>query len=265
MISTLVGVYITIDGVTRDGKLMPIVPEVSLRDASRHGMRLYTQKNPYQELSSRDMYTSSYRLLEGRADRWVAMAREQAYVKAGIVPEEDMREFIGNITEEIWGDHGFYLVGEVIDTKPQERGLNLPKGTDALVYRNDADWTANEDGTIDVSRLDPEKDIVAVKIPRVKIGPIVNFQKDFVYLDRQWEELIGADKKVRHYPLNLERSRLIQLGLNVVRLRFRSPEPYISSLSGYYDGGYFGGTLLGSRRDMEELVESSSESRPALR
>ena len=135
-----------------------------------------------------------------------------------------------------------------MDSLPQLRfpEFRLPRGKNAVLYRGL--WTVRTDYGIDVTGMDPEKDLVAVSVP-----------KNVDFIDEEWENILGANRRVtRHYPANLDYSRQNANGLNALQLGYGYNGRYMilnSSWTANAGGSDSLGTLLASRLPVEELVE----------
>ncbi len=234
------GLYVVLNGVER-----PIRPEISLLGKSKFDIRRYTQNPDNGEVELDDSRTINrivYALQSARSDRYDSLARSQTLVRAGKVTIDEMREALSKFDGEI-RDSDMSVWGELMDSQPQLRGLELPKGKNALLYRGP--WTVKRDYEIDVLTMhDPERDIVPVYVP-----------EHIDFITQEWTVATEANPDTTHYTANLEYAEENPNGLNALRWDFGTPEwPSLESGWDPLDGNS-GGALLGSILKIDEIVE----------
>ena len=243
-----VALYVVLDGIER-----PVRPKVDRLGQSKFDNRRYTQipENGEVDLDdSRIANRTAYELRQARSDRYDSLARSQPLVRANKVSVDDMREALGNFDD----DFGRYVVwAELTDSQPQLRGFELSKGMNAFLYRGL--WTVKEDYDIDVSAMDPEKDLVAVTVP-------INYGQ----MNQSWKDATGVTgtfEAANHYPANLDFAEKNLKGLNALRWGFRyRGGPYLYSY-GWPDVRVSDrGALSGSRLSVDEIVERFVKSEP---
>src|SRR3989338_2048671 len=138
-----VGLYVVLNGVER-----PLRPEVARLGQSKFDVRRYTQNASNGELElddSRVTTRTAYALREARSDRYNSLARSQPLVRANKVSIDDMRQALGQFDDAIWKK--YWMWAELMDSQPQLRGLELPEGKNAFLYRGP--WTVKGDYDID--------------------------------------------------------------------------------------------------------------------
>ena len=243
-----VGSYVVLDGIER-----PVRPEVAKKQESKFDIRRYVQNPTSTEIeldNSRLITRAVYELRRAESDRYTSLAQSQPLVRAGKVSLDSMREVLGNFYNNILRS---WIWGELMDSQPQLRGFKLPRGKNALLYRGQ--WTVKDDYDIDVSTMDPEKDVVAVTVPN-----------GYGIMNQSWKEVTGIDGTFRdavHYPANLVSAKKDLNGQYALVWDFgdrdrpdlgsgRRPDVRVSD----------GGALLGSRLSADEIVEGFVQTEP---
>ena len=242
-----VALYVVLNGVDR-----PVRAEFARLGQSKFGIRRYVQ-NPASietELDNSILITRAvYELRCAESDKYTSLAQSQPLVRAGKVSLDSMREVLGNFYNNILRS---WIRGELLDSQPQLRGLELPIGNNALLYRGR--WTVKGDYDIDVSAMDPERDVVAVTVPN-----------EYGLMNHSWKKVTGIDGTFRdagHYPANLVFAEGDLNGQNALRWVFRlgvRPDLVSDWRPDRVSGG---GSLLGSMLSADEIVERFVRSDP---
>lgn len=239
------GLYVVINGAQNlDGKQIPIRPRVSYVGQPILVSRRHSQNAGERYLGDSRIITSvTYELSRAGLDEFDLLAEEQPFVQAGKVPKGIMRKVLREFYKDIWERYELYA--ELLDTKPELRNgkFILPSDKYALLYKGP--WRVVGIYRIDVSGMNPEKDLVAVTVPNHGM------------INEDWRTVTGLAPDTFHYHW-LSDSRTSDYpdldGLDVLRLRFRLTDvPYLHEGSPLKSYGATG-ILVGSTQPIEELV-----------
>ena len=237
--------YLVINGIEK-----PIRPRVALIGQSKFDVRRYTQNSANNEVElddSRVINRISYELQQARSDRYSLLARSQPLVKSNKVTVDVMREALHRFDSDVW--ERYWLWAEMMDSQPHLRGFKLPKGKNAFLYIGS--WKVKEDYDIVVSTMDPKRDLVAVAVPTKNDSTSPMSQK--------WKDITGITDTFNdayHEPVDLDFAKINLKGLNTLLWGFGDKKwPRLSSSGRPGSKGPTVGTLLGSKLNMEEIVE----------
>lgn len=238
------GLYAVFDGIERKGEEIPINLGVSLGGKSKLEIRGYTQDitNEVIDLDNSKIINGiADALRNARADGYVSLARRQPFYKDGIVALDAMEEAIREYDRQFWSS--FSIWGEVMDSQPHLRfpNLRLPRDKNAVLYRG---WWTVKDGTIDVTDMDSERDLVAVTVP-----------ERHTIIDQKWIDVTNASRDTHHVPANLDYSRQNLNGFNVLRWDFYDESPTLRSGREIRLASAARGTVLASRLSIGELMK----------
>lgn len=253
-------VYVIFDDVEA-----PLIPEVCYSKASRLSTRRVFQKFPgIVELDNSAVINRVASTLQAaRTDGYSSLAKSQPFVGANMITLDGMRSLLQNFDKSLQEDH-HKIWGELIDFQPQQRFPNyrFPKGKNAVLYRGpwrvigDNDIGMVDDHQIDVTGMDPEKDLVPVAYPSSSRGA----------LSEPWIKLTNAPRTTKIFS-DLDRiireGRISELTLRSLHWSFQNERIYLSSSLSLieqilYNFLYYG-SLIASTFTIEELMEQNAQ------